>query len=318
MKIGIVGDLHIAPVPEKRIDDYFQTGLNKIEQIAQYCDKVIFTGDIFSVPKIDEKYVNPLIRHLDWCKTNYNCEFITAIGNHDVANELEEHLEQSSLGTLEAAKIMTVIKPGINNSFILKDKNLFYRFQTIPVKFKDAKEYLKEFSFDVNPNFINILIVHHLYETGMECFNYEDFQNKNINMIFFGHDHKPMDGGRKIYTDFTVYRSGSLMRNIANDYNLERSVYYYVLEDGKISCKAINIQDAKSVFNTDAYNRTNYNEKKYIEVTNEQIDNLIEHYKNNISIKNKFSIKDVLKEVGTPDNNIDYIGKQYQKIGEIF
>ena len=41
MKIGIIGDLHIAPIPEKRIDDYFETGKNKLEQIAQNCDAVI-------------------------------------------------------------------------------------------------------------------------------------------------------------------------------------------------------------------------------------------------------------------------------------
>ena len=38
MKIGIVGDLHIAPVPEKRIDDYFNTGLYKVEEIAKNCN----------------------------------------------------------------------------------------------------------------------------------------------------------------------------------------------------------------------------------------------------------------------------------------
>ena len=62
--IGIVGDLHIAPPPEKRMDDYFQVGLNKIEEIAANVERVIFLGDIFTHPKVEPKYVNMLTQHL--------------------------------------------------------------------------------------------------------------------------------------------------------------------------------------------------------------------------------------------------------------
>lgn len=314
MKIGIVGDLHIAPEPENRIDDYFHVGLQKIEEIASNCDYVIFTGDIFSKPKVDDLYKNALITHLNWCKKNYNCIFATIIGNHDVAHEEEDNLQHSSLGTLEAAGVMEIIKPDKKYSYILQDNNFFYRFKTIPVKFKNAKTYLQDFSFDVNPNFINILLVHHLYEGGTECFRHEDFQSKNINMIFFGHDHKPIDGGRIIYEDMTVYRSGSIMRNIASDYNLERQLYYYVLENGTVSCKAVTTTDPRTIFKVDAYTRANYNKKKFTE----SIDTIIDKYKNNINTQNRFSIKNILEELQTPEKNMNYIGKQYIKIGDNF
>ena len=314
MKIGIVGDLHIAPEPENRIDDYFHIGLQKIEEIAVNCDYIIFTGDIFSKPKVDDIYKNALITHLNWCKKNYNCNFATIIGNHDVAHEEEDNIKYSSLGTLEAAGVLEIIKPDMNYSYILQDNNFFYRFKTIPVKFKNAQIYLQNFNFDVNPNFINILLVHHLYETGTECFNYQDFQYKNINMIFFGHDHKPLDKGRIIYDDLTVYRSGSIMRNIANDYNLERQLYYYVLENGNVSCQSVTTIDAKTIFKADAYTRSNYNKKKFTE----SIDTIIDKYKNNINTENRFSIKNILEELKAPERVLNYIKKQYEKVGDNF
>ena len=89
MKIGIIGDLHIAPIPEKRIDDYFETGKNKLEQIAQNCDAVIHLGDVFTHSKVEEKYVYDLITHLRYCSNKYGTHFYSIVGNHDVLSEDE-------------------------------------------------------------------------------------------------------------------------------------------------------------------------------------------------------------------------------------
>lgn len=312
MKIGIVGDLHIAPEPENRIDNYFQVGLNKIEEISQICDNVIFTGDIFSKPKVDEIYTNTLIEHLRYCMNKYNVEFYTIIGNHDVAHEEEENLNHSSLGTLKVSGVMNVITP-YNGSIVLNDGELDYIFDTVPVKFKNLQNYEIKVIQKVKKT-LNILLVHHLYESGSECLRYEDLKGSGYDMVFFGHDHKPLDNGRIIYEDLTVYRSGSIMRNIANDYNLERQLYYYILENGTVSCQAITTSDPKSVFKVDAYSRTNYNQKKFTE----SIDTIIDRYKNNVSTQSKFSIKNIMEELNTPDENMNYIGKKYQQIGEVF
>lgn len=321
MKIGIVGDLHIAPVPEKRIDDYFQVGLNKIEEIAGVCDRVIFLGDIFTNAKVDETFVNPLIRHLRYCRDRYECEFSTIIGNHDVSHEEESNLKDSSLDTLNAAGVINIITP--DNPKIIQDDNIVYRFNTIPVKYKNAKEYIstmrysKEVQLNVGGELkscTEILLVHHEYETGTNCFTYNDFKNLGCDMIFLGHDHKPLDGGRIIYPEFTVYRSGSIMRNRADDYNLTRQLYYYILENGQVSCQAITTSPADSVFKVEAINKIELQERKYTEA----IDAIIEKYENNISVQDKFSIKNILTELNAKEEIIEYIKKQYEKIGEVF
>jgi len=321
VKIGIIGDLHIAPPPEKRIDDYFQVGLNKIEEIAKNCDIAIFLGDIFTNAKVDEKYVNKLIRHLSYCSGLYKCNFKTIIGNHDVVHEDESNLDDSSLGTLYSANVMGIITP--ENPYKVKDGDVCYRFNTIPVKFKSAKDYIQIHRYDNEVQLrcgedltpcVDILLVHHEYETGTNCFTYNDFKDLGCKMIFLGHDHKPMDGGRIIYPEFTIYRSGSIMRNRADDYNLTRQLYYYVLENGQVSCQAITTSPSDSVFKVEAINKIELQERKYTEA----IDNIIKKYENNISLQDKFSIKSILEEIKTKPEIIDYIKKQYDKIGEIF
>lgn len=306
MKIGIIGDLHIAPVPANRLDDYFQVGLNKIEEIAKKCDVAIFLGDIFSTPRIDEEYVRALIKHLRYCKSLYNVEFKTIIGNHDVAHEDENNIDKSSLGILECSGVMDLITP--ENPCIIQN----YCFHTIPVNYKKAQQYLNILQVDNNYN--NILLVHHEYETGTNCFNYDNFRNLGCYKIFLGHDHKPLDKGQLIYPEFTAYRSGSIMRNRADDYNFTRQLYYYILEDGEVHCEPVTTSLASSIFKIEAITRQNYEKEKFVESVNE----VIEKYKNNIGTQSRFSIKNILVELGATDIIIDKIKKRHEKIGERF
>ena len=305
MKIGIVGDLHIAPVPSSRIDDYFEAGLYKIEQISQNCDAVIFLGDIFTHSKVEEHYINQLIRHLNYCKITYNVQFHTIIGNHDVANEREDNLDNSSLGVLYNAGVINVIQP---QDALHLDR---YHFHTVPVNYKQAKQYLQQTTYEGNNN---ILLLHHEYETGINCFTYNDFLSKNCNMIFLGHDHKPLEGGRIVYPDMTVYRSGSIMRNRGDDYNFTRTLYYYVLHNGNVSCKAVDFKPAQDVFKLEVLTKQNYNKQKFVESLNEVIDK----YRNNISTQSRFSIKNILIELQASEDIIQNIRNRYEKLGEVF
>ena len=302
MSIAIVGDLHIAPKPINRIDDYFNVILHKIEQISENCDKVIFLGDIFSKPKIDESFVNSLIKHLTYLKGKYNTTFYSIVGNHDVLSEDEINLDLSSLGILFNTGIIIPILPG--NKVSIDE----YNFTTIPVNYKKAKEFLKDKKYESN----DILLVHHEYETGTNCFNYEDFKNLGCKMIFLGHDHKPFEQGRIIYPEFTIYRSGSLSRNIAIDYNFERTIYYYVIENGNVTCSPIQCSPAQNVFTVEALNRENYKKKKFIE----SIDTVIEKYKQSMSKTSNMSIIETMRGLGAKDNNIRYIKTKYEIIGE--
>ena len=314
--IGVVGDLHIAPPPEKRMDDYFQVGLNKIEEIAANVERVIFLGDIFTHPKVEPKYVNMLTQHLWYCKGKYGTHFYTIIGNHDVAHEEEEYLSDSSLGTLKASTVMDIITP--DKPLIISDRGVVYRFNTIPVKYKTAKEYIqgKVYTNSTEDGIpcVDILLVHHEYETGTNCFSYNDFKDLNCKMIFLGHDHKPFDEGRIIYPEFTVYRSGSIMRNRADDYNFTRTLYYYTSDNNVVGCKAVTTTPFDKVFKVEAINKIETQEKHYTEA----LEKIIEKYENNISVKDMFSIKNILIELNAKESIIDYIKKKYENEGEVF
>lgn len=306
MKIGIVGDLHIAPAPPNRLDDYFQVGLNKIEEIAQVCDYVVFLGDIFSNARVEESILIKFISHIYYLKAKYGVEFATIIGNHDVPGEDEANLFRTSLGILGTIGAFKIITP--ETPLVLEN----YRFNTIPVRYRNAVNY--DFNIYGKDGYTDILLVHHEYETGTYCFTYDDFKDCGAKMVFFGHDHKPMEGGRAIYPEFTAYRSGSIMRNRADDYNFTRQLYYYIIEDGVVSCRAINQAPADKVFAIEALTKINYNQRKFTE----SIDNLIDKYKNNAVVGAKFSMRGALQEVNTPEANIDYIRSKYELKGEVF
>ena len=313
MKIGIVGDLHIAPIPDKRIDDYFQAGLDKIEQIAKYCDKIIFLGDIFTSARVDERYVYSLIQHLNFCKNMYKVEFYTIIGNHDVVHEDENNLQDSSLGILSIAGAIKIITP---EQPLLIDK---YCFNTIPVNYKKAKEFIENVNYN-SSTITEVLLVHHEYETGTNCFMYEDFKNLGCKMVFLGHDHKPFEQGRIIYPEFTIYRSGSIMRNRADDYNFTRTLYYPVIDtdlkgtDKEVHCEVVQCKPAQDVFKIEAITKQNYKKEKFVEA----LDQVIDKYKSNISTQSRFSINTILQELGAPEKVIMGIRKKYEKFNETF
>ena len=305
MKIGIIGDLHIAPIPEKRIDDYFETGKNKLEQIAQNCDAVIHLGDVFTHSKVEEKYVYDLITHLRYCSNKYGTHFYSIVGNHDVLSEDESNLHNSSLGLLSICGAITLILP--NQPLVLDN----YMFNTLPVNFEKAK---KALSPAPQTGHHQVLLLHHLYETGTDCFTYEDLRTLGYNSVFLGHDHKPLEQGRIIYPEFTVYRSGSTMRNRAEDYNFTRCMYYYVLENNNVSCQVINCRPAQEVFKVEAITRQAYKKEQFIESLN----NVIDKYKNNISKQQRFSLRTILQELMAPQRVIEGIRKKYENRQESF
>lgn len=309
--IAIVGDLHIAPIPGGRIDDYFQTGLDKITEIASQNKKVIFLGDIFTHAHVNEGCVYDLIQHLYNLKYTYGTNFYTIVGNHDVTNELEINIRNSSLGIMTISGVIELILPDKPLTISCNGKN--YIFNTIPVNYDKAKDYIKDLKFDPTKG-INILLAHHEYEAGSNVFTYNDFKNLGCQMIFLGHDHKPLEGGRVIYPEFTVYRSGSIMRNRAEDYNFTRTLYYYVLTDGQVTCKAINTKPAQDVFKIEALTRQNYHKEQFVESVNEVIDK----YKKNISTQNRFSIKNILEELQVGQKIINAIENKYAILGERF
>ena len=303
--IAIVGDLHIDTKVSSRKDDYFQTCLQKINEVCSNCKNIIFLGDVFNRPTLPNDYFSLFYTHLNYLKSVNGNNFYTIIGNHDIYNENEESLNKTALGLCKVTGLIDIITP--ENPMCIDG----YKFYSGYVSLEKTKQYLKDTTFDLN----SILLLHQYFEDTYEGLTYSDFEQVNCNKIFFGHEHTPFNNFRKIYGTKEFYRCGSLLRNSANDSNLSRHIYYFILDNNEVKvCKLDNVQDAQDVFTEKAYNRENLNRNTFIKNINE----VVLKYKENISVESKFSIKNILTELNTSNQCMAYIEEKYKTINEVF
>ena len=302
--IAIVGDVHISPSVSSRKDNYFDTCLQKIEEIASKCKNIIFLGDVFNSPTIAYNYFADFYSLLSKLKARGN-NFYSILGNHDVFNEREDSRLKTSLGLAYVTNLITLILP---------DKPIkigSYTFHTSYVSFDKAKKHLSNLKLDK----LDILLLHHYFEDQYEGFCYEDLKNIGCDKIFFGHEHSAFEKGRKQFNEFTAYRCGSLLRNSSIEYNLKRTIFYYVFDPAGIKCCSLDcMKPAEEVFTYEAFNQENLHKKQFLNNINE----VISKYTNNVSTQNTFNIKTILEEINTPITNMQYIREKYELIGERF
>lgn len=302
--IAIVGDVHINPSVSSRKDNYFDTCLQKIEEIASKNKNVIFLGDVFNSPTLPYNYFVDVYSLLNKLKAN-GTRFYSILGNHDVFNEREDSLLKTSLGLCYVTGVIELILP---------DKPITingYNFHTSYVSLKKAKEHLINKKFNAD----DILLLHHYFEDQYDGLNYNDLCNLGCNKIFFGHEHSAFEKGRKIYNEFTAYRCGSLLRNSSIEYNLKRQIFYYVIDNNEVKCCSVEcMKPAEEVFTYEAFNQENLHKKQFLN----NINDVIGRYTNNISTKSIFNIKTILDEINTPIDSINYIKSKYELIGERF
>ena len=309
-EIAIVGDLHLSPKVSSRTDDYFESCLEKITEIASTCRNIIFLGDTFDSPTIPPNYFIELYRHLNYLISIKGNEFYAIMGNHDLYNEREESLDRTTLGLCNETNLIQVKKP--NNPVTIGS----YNFYTSYVYFNKCKQHLLEISKPECYLDNDILLLHQYYEDLYECLHYDDLCDTGFKHIFFGHEHKPMAGFRIQTPTFTAYRCGSCGRNRADAFNLNRDINYFILDPqydikvGKLEC----VKPAENVFTEQAYNQDNLKKKQFIN----NINDVIGKYTNNINVQDKFSIKCILKELNTPDICLQYIKNKYEQINEVF
>lgn len=301
--IAIVGDLHIDTKVSSRKDDYFQTCLNKLSEVAKTSKTIIILGDMFNRPTLPNEYFSRLYTHLSYLKS-HGISFYSIMGNHDLYNEDESNISKTCLGVCNLIGLVKVIAP--ENPVNINGIN----FYTSYVNFDKAKQHLKSLKL----NETDILLLHHFYEDCSNSFTYDDFKNIGCKNIFLGHEHTPFEQLRKVTDKFTVYRCGSLLRNIANECNLKRDIFYFVIDNNVNPVKLDNVLPAKDVFTEKAFTQENLHRKRF--VTN--INDVILKYTNNVNTESKFSLKTILRELKTPQFSMDYIEQKYRNINEVF
>lgn len=311
--IAIIGDLHYCSEIGSRLDNIPQTCMDKIQDIAKECNILIFLGDVFERASMPFTDLVPFYLFLKKLKDSGK-RLITILGNHDIYNEREDSLYSTSLGWLYITGIMEIILPDKPMKLQLGHTQLC--FHTTYVRYKKALQHLP--TIQLQSDCDNILLLHHLFEeypiiNGIPI----DYINPSFKAVFLGHEHNPF--GYKEINGIKFFRSGSLLRNKADSYNLDRIPYCFM-----VSCSpqgrnifAYTSEVAKpgsEIFTTEAYNQKNLKKKILIK----SIDEIVDRYKYKITDDSKFFIKPVLVELGIDEWSLSYLAEKYNKVGAVF
>ena len=303
-RIAIVGDVHLAVSVSSRIDDYFNTCLNKLAEIARDNTHVIFLGDVFNTPLIANSYFisfyNFLQKYIE-----QGVQFYSIVGNHDVYNEREDSLDRTTLGLCDTLGVIRLILP--NRPLTIGD----ITFHTTYVNLEKARKHLSTQHYGDG----DILLLHHFFEDQYEGFSYDELAKLGCQHIFLGHEHTPFPSARKVYNEFTVYRSGSLLRNSAGIKNFNRGIFYFIIEDSEIKgCTVECAHPAEDVFTHKALTQQDLHRKEF--VTN--INDVLNKYALATTTQSKFSIQEVLIGLNCPEHAVNYIRGKYELVGENF
>jgi len=112
VKILIIGDMHItSKAPERRLDNYFETILDKLEQAIDYyyqyeCSMAVQVGDFFDSPDVSNYVIAEVIEFLK----QYNMKIYCIFGQHDIVGHSGVTLKRSPLRVLVAADVVDVVR----------------------------------------------------------------------------------------------------------------------------------------------------------------------------------------------------------------
>lgn len=324
-KVAIVGDVHFDKSVVSRTDVYWKTCIDKLTEIFLNNDLVIFLGDFFNRPIVSYEVLIPLYDCLYNAKLR-GVQIKTIIGNHDIFNEQSSSLNKTALGWFSTLGVIDVILPGkpavipLNNGIILN-------FYALPLIFNEAQSFLKTFNFERSSHQRNILLSHNYFECQYEGFTVSDFDSCYADYVFFGHEHCPLAESITNKTGTKFLRSGSLMRNSSQEYNLSRMPFYYVLETEKddvlVSKKSVECaQLSSAVFRRESFEQSNLKLKRFIDTVHDntvsKFDSIVDLYNTQSGEKNDLSVRSVLMQLNAPVSVMQILKEKYELIGEKF
>lgn len=129
MKIGIIGDTHLTNrSPVRRIDDYWETLYEKVQQALKIfddrgCEVISQSGDFFDSSTVACKVQSEIIRLLCYSGKVEQKGILCCYGQHDISGHSKWTLPNSPLVVLEAAGVVKILKD--EPVIIADDKNGF-------------------------------------------------------------------------------------------------------------------------------------------------------------------------------------------------
>ena len=258
VKILFVGDLHLSYRPPKsRIDDYFQSSLNKLDQIFEHadgCSYVIFLGDIFHLTGRDDNqvhFVNTLIRKFSSCRV----PLYSIVGNHDIA--------KGSIDTLPDMPLFTLFRSGaVTRLESLDFMDVKYPYTIYGYDFNKSTHDVTSnslYSTSIGTRYIGCF--HHflhgvdsvnneLYRSaGSEFVSSTEISKLPYHLCVLGHDHREYfyERDSEVTGKIRFVSPGSMMRITSHNHEINKTpcIYRFTFDNGSISHEKISL-DVKS------------------------------------------------------------------------
>jgi len=236
LKILTIIDPHFADkAPGSRVDDYFKTSLNKLDQISKIAKKrkvdlVLMTGDLFS-EKRKEKNSHYMTSTLTETFKNYPCPVATILGNHDlIYNRFEYWPSQPVSNLIKSGAVHLLDYEEFEFNFKSSDKTV--RVCGTSYNEDHNIDYLqepkKEEDFMVRVTHSAIEPKAGTYVYGERIWAYKELVDFPPDVFILGHIHN--DHGITKLKGKHFFQHGSLMRSSSHDYNLERDIKVGYLE----------------------------------------------------------------------------------------
>ena len=311
-KIAVLGDTHIDVKCSSRTDDYLDTCVKKFAEVADTVGEgghIIVLGDMFHRPSVPAYAVVTFLTLLNKLRLR-NINVHTILGNHDVYNYREQSLVNTNVGILQAAGVLDVLLP----DNVLSIDN--FSFYTSYVDLDKCKQHISSFKV-LDTSSVNIMLLHQHIDGVHSGVTYDELKSlQNIKYIIFGHEHSPMQQLFEQLDDKLLWRLGACLRNTADSFNLDRIPMYLVFDTKNGGFEIYTFETAQQgvdIFNDDAYNKTNLKKKQFIQ----SIDEVLSRY-NTVHVKPTLTMYGILKEINTPQANLNYLEGVYSRIGKDF
>lgn len=236
-RILFSGDPHLScRAPASRIDDFAQSGIDKLNQIAKISKShevsyVVFLGDFFHVREQTWDYYNQVQAAL----AKIPATRLSIVGNsHDVPYDRFDLLSRTPIGGLMGSG---------RGVLQLLDRHMIPSSPEWELVGQSVNELpLREWKKPTIPN--SIFVAHLFYTNAFDDplhITPEEIDSLGYKFMFLGHDHTPYapvitPGGT------TVIRPGSLMRGTSHLYQLYRDVRVCILDTDTCEVENVNLE----------------------------------------------------------------------------
>lgn len=301
VRVGIVGDVHLSEnTPRSWKADYPSVTLNELVTVMGMSDVTIVLGDLMHRPVVSEQYKIEVSRRIQ----ETGKKLYTIWGNHDVEGLNLLSADRTSLNLLHEFGVIE----------ILEDRHEFGGVVFDVIKLKKGPE-IKKYEGEAD----GILLGHYFFEEASDpgfSLNRGELFSSGYKYVFLGHEHEPKPDIEGNGT--TLIRQGSLCRNSAHDYNMNRIPVINILccEGGKIVQVERNVPvatvESKELFRHDLMKSPVRNTSSLLTSMSELLERFVQ---SDSAQSNVLTVKKALVDMGAPLDVLSYIEDVYTRLG---